>query len=114
MTTQEEIIKTIANRIPYDRWKPPKSIAMRIWEDLKEILDLSDDHIINCTPAGWTLSHPPYCRPNLFECPYNEALQTYKEEFPIGQNYVRMEKDSFYTYLEFEAFNEDPGNTDRS
>jgi len=37
------------------------------------IKDDGADHIIDFGPHGWTIKHPPSCRPNLFDCPVNRA-----------------------------------------
>lgn len=36
-------------------------------DDGRHIIDLRDD--------GWTIKHPLSCRPNLFDCPVNEAAE---------------------------------------
>lgn len=33
----------------------------------------SEDHIIDVRDTGWTLLHPLACRPNLHDCPVNQA-----------------------------------------
>lgn len=33
------------------------------------------EHVIELRADGWTIKHPLYCRPALFECPVNKAAE---------------------------------------
>lgn len=49
-------------------------------EVLAELGDTTE-HVIQFRADGWTMRHPLACRPNLFKCPLNKALE--KEDWGL-------------------------------
>jgi hypothetical protein len=65
------------------------------WEILE--VEKTDLHIIEFGPIGWTLKHPLVCRPKLFECPVNQAVQREAAELstaplPPGRYHVVLDE----------------------
>lgn len=93
MTTRAEIIDTIADRL---HGNSRKATAEAIWRKLQGLLAFPEDHLIECDSTGWTLSHPIYCRPEIWNCPFNHYIYAYteREELPLGRNVARWENDT--------------------
>jgi hypothetical protein len=55
----------------------------------------AERHIVAFTNDGWTIKHPLSCRPNLFECPVNEAAGRGLTEPPteLGQFVCDLDAD---------------------
>ena len=61
-----------------------------------------DRHIVDLRADGWTIQHPMACRPNLFNCPVNQAASRDLTEPPSldpGQYYCDL-ADGWFAILD--------------
>lgn len=100
-TTRDELIRIIAARAPETRRMVPEDcadIADGILSALPALgyrkVDDNAKHIIEIRHDGWTIQHPLRCRPNLFECPYNQAAG-WMADAPVDPGRYECELDQY-------------------
>jgi hypothetical protein len=91
--TDEDVAVVAEAMLTRDGRLPPRTenrgMARRVLDALAATgrwvrVDPEEPHLVEFRESGWTIQHPPRCRPNLFNCQVNRVAERTIAGSPAG------------------------------